>query len=51
MKYESEEQILEDIRKVKDDIVLYGKTPEKVAKIKVLWNKYKNFSYYNELGV
>lgn len=44
-RYESREEILEDIIKLKDLIAVVGKTPKLVAKAKRLVNKYKNWNW------
>ena len=48
-RYESREEILEDLRKLKDLIAVVGKTPKLVAKAKRLINKYKIWTWsYNK---
>ena len=48
-KYESREEILEEIRALKDLIEVAGKLPKLVAKAKRLLERYRNWSFIEEL--
>jgi hypothetical protein len=50
-KYESREEILEELRTLKDLIAEVGKLPKLVVKAKRLIHKYKNWSYVDELSL
>lgn len=48
-KYESREEILEELRALKDLIAEVGKLPKLVAKAKRLIHRYKNWSFVEEM--
>jgi predicted nucleic acid-binding protein len=50
-KYESREEILEELRALKDLISVVGKTPKLVAKAKRLIERYKNWSFLEEMSL
>lgn len=50
-KYESREDILDELRALKDLIAEVGKKPELVAKAKRLLKKYKNWTWEDEYGI
>ena len=48
-RYESREEILEELRILKDLIAVVGKTPKLVAKARRLIERYKNWSFVEEM--